>query len=230
MKGKNISIALLTIIVYEIIAQLPLLNKSGGGDIASDAFMEIFVYLHFIVLLIIFIISFLRKKVDKDIVVQLLFVLSIIVCIIIWHRIQWYQLPKEERDKILQQEQESKNAMYTVHCPNGKYRFQNYKEEIIIPCLYDDVNLFEKDSITGVKVGDKWGFINRTGKVLIPFQFDKADNFYEGLAAVRQNRLWGFIDLKGNWVIKPKYDFIQSSFRNGKAYGKIGNEIVVILK
>ena len=124
MKGKNISIALLTIIVYEVIAQLPLLNKSGGGDIASEAFMEIFVYLHFIVLLIIFIISFLRKKVDKGIVVQLLFVLSVIVCIIIWHRIQWYQLPKEERDKMITEENDRKNAIYNIGCSNGKIRFQ----------------------------------------------------------------------------------------------------------
>ena len=230
MKGKNISIALLTIMVYEAIAQLPLLNKSGGGDIASEAFMEIFVYLHFLVLLIIFVIGLLRGNIEKGVFIQLLFVLSIIACIIVWRRIQWYQLPKEERKKIFQQEQESKNAMYTVHCPNGKYRFQNYKEEIVIPCLYDDVNLFEKDSITGVKVGDKWGFINRTGKVLIPFQFDKADNFYEGLAAVKKDGLWGFIDLKGNWVIKPKYDKIISPFEKGKAIGKIGIDSVVISK
>jgi hypothetical protein len=50
MREKNISIALLTIMVYEAIAQLPLLNTSGGADILSEALMEIFcmcIFLHY---------------------------------------------------------------------------------------------------------------------------------------------------------------------------------------
>lgn len=230
MKGKNISIALLTIMIYEAIAQLPLLDKSGGMDILSEGLMEIFVYIHFFVLLIIFIVSLLRKKSEKGILIQLLFVLSILLGMFIWNRIKWFQLPKKDREIILQQERDLKNAMYTIHCSNGKYRFENYKEDIIIPCLYDDVNLFGKDSITGVKIDKKWGFIDRTGKTLIAFQFDKADNFYEGVAAVKKGTLWGFIDLKGNWVIKPKYNEIISPFENGKAMGKIGIDSVIILK
>jgi hypothetical protein len=54
MREKNISIALLTIMVYEAIAQLPLLNTSGGADILSEALMEIFVYVHFFALLVIY--------------------------------------------------------------------------------------------------------------------------------------------------------------------------------
>ena len=230
MKGKNISIALLTIMVYEAIAQLPLLNKSGGGDIASEAFMEIFVYLHFLVLLIIFVIGLLRGNIEKGVFIQLLFVLSIIACIIVWRRIQWYQLPKENRDAIIEYEMKRKNAIYGIHCENGKIRFENSKGEILIPCLYDGGNPFVDDTITCVYLNDKWGFINRKGKVLIPLQYERADNFYEGLAAVRKDGLWGFIDLKGNWVIKPKYDKIISPFEKGKAIGKIGIDSVVISK
>jgi len=31
----------------------------------------------------------------------------------------------------------------------------------------------------------KWGFIDRTGKVVIPAQFDGASDFFDGLAPVR---------------------------------------------
>ena len=51
----------------------------------------------------------------------------------------------------------------------------------------------------------KYGYLNNAGEVAIPLQFDGADHFSEGLAAVKLNDLWGFIDIKGNVVIEPKY-------------------------
>ena len=230
MKGKNISIALLTIMIYEAIAQLPLLDKSGGMDILSEGLMEIFVYVHFFVLLIIFIVSLLRKKSEKGILIQLLFVLSILLGMFIWNRIQWFQLPEKKRNELIEQENKMNKSIYGVQCENGKLCFQNYEGVVIIPCLFDDGKPFVDDTITCVSIDKKWGFIDRTGKTLIAFQFDKADNFYEGVAAVKKGTLWGFIDLKGNWVIKPKYNEIISPFENGKAMGKIGIDSVIILK
>ena len=57
--------------------------------------------------------------------------------------------------------------------------------------------------------GSHGTYIDRTGKVVI-----KADSalgitnsreFSEGLAAVQQGKLWGYIDTKGNMVIKPQF-------------------------
>ncbi len=228
MREKNISIALLTFMVYEAIAQLPLLNTSGGADILSEALMEIFVYVHFFALLVIFIVSVLRRKLNKGILIQLLFVLSILVGMFIWNRIQWYRLPKQERDKLLEYEKEQKNALYNVGCENGKLCFQNHKGEIVIPCIYDAGKPFVDDTITCVAIKGKWGYINRTGKTLIPFQFDDADNFYEGFAAVKQDNLWGFINPKGKWVIAPKYEKLIQPFQNGKALVQIKDDTIKI--
>lgn len=73
-------------------------------------------------------------------------------------------------------------------------------------------------SIPGWKdlVGSKWGFINKTGATVIPFQYDKALNFSEDLAAVKINNMWGFINTKGVEVIVPRYSEAQS-FASGLA-------------
>jgi hypothetical protein len=48
----------------------------------------------------------------------------------------------------------------------------------------------------------KYGFIDQTGKEIIPPRFDATDKFSEGLAAVQITKEWGYIDTKGELVIK----------------------------
>ena len=48
---------------------------------------------------------------------------------------------------------------------------------------------------------EKWGFVDETGKVVIPYQWESATYFNEGLAAVMDaNDKWGFIDKTGKIV------------------------------
>jgi len=55
----------------------------------------------------------------------------------------------------------------------------------------------------------RWGFVSRAGELEIPFRFERARPFSEGLAAVRMAGLWGFIDLAGEMVIKPQFDEVE---------------------
>jgi WG containing repeat len=52
----------------------------------------------------------------------------------------------------------------------------------------------------------KFGFIDRTGKMVIAQQFDAADRFSEGLAFVRKNKQVGYIDRQGKFVLRSKFD------------------------
>lgn len=68
-----------------------------------------------------------------------------------------------------------------------------------------------------------WGYIDKTGKIVIPLQFDSAQPFSEGLAAVqvhnRDSTLFqrhGFIDRTGAMVIPAEYMQVQP-FRSGRA-------------
>jgi len=51
-----------------------------------------------------------------------------------------------------------------------------------------------------------WGFVDETGKEVIPFKYEAAREFSEGLAAVQlRNERWGFIDKTDNVIIPSRY-------------------------
>jgi hypothetical protein len=51
----------------------------------------------------------------------------------------------------------------------------------------------------------RFGYINTEGAIVIPMQFEIAQPFSDGLAAVRVDSKWGFIDKTGKFVIKPQF-------------------------
>jgi hypothetical protein len=54
--------------------------------------------------------------------------------------------------------------------------------------------------------GGKWGFVDKTGKLVAPLIYEDVWDFSEGLAAVKMNDYWGFIDKTGRMVIPAVYD------------------------
>ncbi|GIV34107.1 MAG: hypothetical protein KatS3mg031_1642 [Chitinophagales bacterium] len=78
-----------------------------------------------------------------------------------------------------------------------------------------------------VKQNNLYGYIDRTGKVMIPLKFENAHSFRQGLASVKIGGKWGFIDTTGTVVIAPKYDYA-GSFIDSKADVKLnGKEIKI---
>ncbi|MBK5273763.1 MAG: WG repeat-containing protein [Desulfuromonadales bacterium] len=81
------------------------------------------------------------------------------------------------------------------------------------------------------KVGVFYGFIDKTGKVIILPKYRFARNFSEGLAAVREDKgrkvgKDGYIDKNAQWIIAPQYDRA-TDFHDGLAavfVGKVGEE------
>jgi hypothetical protein len=51
----------------------------------------------------------------------------------------------------------------------------------------------------------RWGYVDPVGQFVIKPQYDVAQSFSQGLAAVRSDGLWGFIDKQGKLVVPCRY-------------------------
>ncbi|HEV7782271.1 MAG TPA: WG repeat-containing protein [Chitinophagaceae bacterium] len=89
---------------------------------------------------------------------------------------------------------------------------------IITLFLFVSVTVFSRqtDKLYPAPRDDKWGYIDKTGVMVIEPRFLTAGEFTEGLAPVRENGTYGYIDRTGTFIISPKYD-LAYPFRNGLA-------------
>lgn len=65
--------------------------------------------------------------------------------------------------------------------------------------------------------GDRWGFLDNKGQLVIKPVFDDVGDYHYGTAAAKQQGKWGFIDTTGNWLIQPTYDSVQPFTQSGLA-------------
>src|SRR5262249_31608421 len=74
-----------------------------------------------------------------------------------------------------------------------------------------------------IEKGGRYGYMNRSGEIKIPPQFDQAGTFSDGLAAVAVGSRAGFIDDNGKFAINPQFDSA-SPFSEDMAAVRIGND------
>lgn len=93
---------------------------------------------------------------------------------------------------------------------SGKFGFINGNGEWVIEPAFEEITEFDEYPFTLVKNQGKWGLINREGKIIIPFQYNKADQGWTYSAAVsivEQNGKFGIVSrAEGKEVIPCKYD------------------------
>lgn len=76
--------------------------------------------------------------------------------------------------------------------------------------------LAQEPDLFPIDKNGKSGYIDHTGKVVIPLRFDEARWFSEGLAPIRIGSDWGYIDTNGKIIINPSF-FSASGFSDGIA-------------
>lgn len=65
--------------------------------------------------------------------------------------------------------------------------------------------------------GEKFGYLDKNGKVVIPYKFRWALNFMQDIncaIVMMPNGLYGLIDTKGNFILQPKYQCLISPSEN----------------
>lgn len=70
------------------------------------------------------------------------------------------------------------------------------------------------NELVPVRMGEKFGYVNLSGEVVIPAQFDGATWFRDGLARVECEDMIGFIDKQG--VLRIPYRFVNTGSFDGE--------------
>src|SRR5829696_2738433 len=124
------------------------------------------------------------------------------------------------RTKILQLIFVFAAAAVTTSAQNVTPFYQNgvsgYKDaatgQVVIPAKYRSASTMlplgrSSDFYAVVSFEGKFGYINQRGELLIPFIYDAANIFTEGIARVKLNGKYGFINTKNETVIPFEYEY-----------------------
>ena len=119
---------------------------------------------------------------------------------------------------------------YRVHL-NGKYNFLHKKHNTLVLLCRRWYNMMYRfsEGLAKVKLNNKCGFIDKTGREVIPCKYDWVNLFLKGLAKVKLNRKYGYIDRTGREVIPCKYDGI-NAFSEGLAKVELNDKLGIIDK
>ena len=86
-----------------------------------------------------------------------------------------------------------------VYCESNINLPQGYEfTEPTLDCEYNE-------GLTPVYNGSKFGYSDKTGKIVIAATFDGAHGFDEGLALVKKGDKYGYITPDGKFAIKPQF-------------------------
>jgi WG containing repeat len=74
---------------------------------------------------------------------------------------------------------------------------------MVLPLQYSDADNFSEGLAAVWVIGQRYGYIDKTGKKAIPPQYHA--NWPEGLDAHFQDGKWGYINETGKMIIPPLY-------------------------
>lgn len=98
--------------------------------------------------------------------------------------------------------------------PASLSNLQNIKSK------YDWVSPYN-NGLAKVRKGHLFGFINKTGTVVIPIKYEDAWDFRNNMTRIKLDGLYGFINTKGKVIIPIKYDKVFDFNDTGQAQAKI---------
>lgn len=69
-----------------------------------------------------------------------------------------------------------------------------------------DTDLFTDNKIFAKKQGSYWGFVDKDGKTVVDFKYDKVTEVNKyGFAGIKKSGKWGVINKEGKIILEPKY-------------------------
>lgn len=146
---------------------------------------------------------------------------------------QWYVI-NEKGEKVSSQtyvdiildekEIAFRNDRMFVSNTEGRYILVDGSGKQIGSLEFEDATLFMGEQPAAVKIGGKWQFINKEGKLVSDKSYEGAKSFLNGLAAVCINGKWGFVDEAENVVIEPKFQDASYFNEKGSCFVKMNDK------
>ncbi|GAA0804831.1 WG repeat-containing protein [Psychrobacter piscatorii] len=100
--------------------------------------------------------------------------------------------------------------------------YTNGSGELVIPVSIEadygwmlDARNFS-EGLVAILNKDQWGYMDKEGRAVIPFEFDSASDFINGIATVSKDYKYGAIDRSGKVVLEFKYSHL-GDFKEGLA-------------
>lgn len=113
------------------------------------------------------------------------------------------------------------NWQYMIVRKNGKYGFLDADDyqRIVIPIEYENVGDSYENGWIEVKKNGNWGIIDKSNRVVIPFEYEEIDVLSDDHIDVKKNGNWGVVDTNNQIVIPFEYENIHA-FSEGLAAAK----------
>jgi len=100
---------------------------------------------------------------------------------------------------------------------DNKVGFINYKNEKVIPNIYDEAGLFNEFGHTFCSLKGKYGVLNKDGSYIIEPQYDEIKRgCKEGNWITKQDGKFGILNNANEWKLEPTFD--QMHYLSGNLY------------
>jgi hypothetical protein len=113
--------------------------------------------------------------------------------------------------------------VWTGDWHTGTRGYYNAAGEVVVsPTAFDDVAEIDRFNLIRVRTGDwetgKYGFLDISGEVVVSGEYDIIGEFSDGLAVVRKNDNWGYINTSGSVAIAVDLEYdVVGAFSEGLA-------------
>lgn len=95
---------------------------------------------------------------------------------------------------------------YATENRKKRYGFANREGEKVVQPIYYDATFFSEGLAAVKGLDEKWGYIDKSGVVILPANYDGAKIFINERAAVSVDEKWGVINKLGEYIIEPQFD------------------------
>lgn len=114
------------------------------------------------------------------------------------------------------------HSEYFVFKDYGKKGLKNKQGIVLLPAIYDEIYFPFENRPFMVRKDDKFGFVDITGKIVLPVIYEYVNNFdYDGdRAHVVKDGKHGYIDKNGKIIIPLIYDNADMAFHKKRALVK----------